>query len=801
MHKSQQVFYPKELFQVLEFDKLLQIASGFCKGQPGIDLLQDVRFLADQALIEKNLLETEEFRLSITAGEPLPIASYSDISGFLKYLKIEDYFLEIEHINELKIILEIMRDLDRFAGSSKNFKDYPSLSQYILDAGYNPVFLQRINQVLDDQGRVKNNASEQLVRIRKAISSKKSELERAFDQLAGHYKSKGFLAESPESYRNGRRVLSVPAEYKRQIPGIIHDESDTGKTVYIEPEPLILLNNDLFELEHEEVREIVKIIKALCNDLGHGHDLFVKYLECISYIDFVSAKAELAMLYHGERPTLTGHPHIEILKGFHPLLFIKNQRSGKTTVPFDLHLRDGNRILLISGPNAGGKSILMKACGLLQLMVQCGFLVPVYKESKFGIFDNIFTDIGDKQSLEEDLSTYSSHLKSMKFFTDHINASTLILIDEFGTGTDPEVGGAIAESILGHLNRKKCWGVITTHYSVLKLFAHNNDGVINGSMLFDSNGLKPTYVFKLGSPGSSFAFELAKSNGLPKMVIHHAEQKLGSKKYKVDRLLNDLQSEKNNLEKQLNNVELKQRQLDKLIANYERQMSDFEFKRKKLRQEVKEFQLNSLNAQADFIDNQIRELSKEKDLDKIRALAIQKRAEREKLLAEVENLHTETARSNKRQIDKENIEAGDFVRLKTSGTTGTVEEIIRDNARVSMGGLTVLVPLKQLQVEKAPEDLRRAKGVFTDIVSNASKAKDKIDIRGLRVDEALQQLQDFFDQALIAGKINLEILHGKGDGTLKRIVRQKLREYDIPMQVSHPSPDAGGDGITLVEIQ
>lgn len=801
MHKSQQVFYPKELFQVLEFDKLLQIASGFCKGQPGIDLVQGVRFLTDKALIEKNLLETEEFRLSITAGEPLSIANYTDISGFLKYLKIEDYFLEIEHINELKIILQIMRDIDRFAGSAKNFKDYPSLSQYILDAGYNPTFLQRINQVLDDQGKVKNNASEQLVRIRKAISSKKSELERAFDQLAGHYKTKGLLAESPESYRNGRRVLSVPAEYKRQIPGIIHDESDTGKTVYIEPEPLILLNNDLFELEHEEVREIVKIIKQLCNDLAHGHDDFVKYRDCVAYMDFVAAKAQLALLYHGEMPEVVDQPHIEILKGFHPLLYIKNQKTGKPTIPFDLHLKDGNRMLLISGPNAGGKSILMKACGLLQLMMQSGFLIPVYKESKMGIFASIFTDIGDKQSLEEDLSTYSSHLKSMKFFTDHVDASTLVLIDEFGTGTDPEVGGAIAESILSHLNRKKCWGVITTHYSILKLFAHNNQGVINGSMLFDSNGLRPTYVFKIGSPGSSFAFELAKSNGLPKTVIHQAEQKLGSKKYKVDRLLNDLQADKNKLEKQLGEVEIRQRQLDKLIAGYERQMNDFEFKRKKLRQEVKEFQLNSINAQAEYIDSQIRELSKEKDLDRIRVLAMQKRAERERLMSEVEALHTETARTNKRGLDKETIEAGDFVRLKASGTTGTVEEVIRDNARVSMGGLTVLVPLKQLQVEKAPEDLRRTKGVFTDIVSNASKAKDKIDIRGLRVDEALQQLQDFFDQALMAGKINLEILHGKGDGTLKRIVRQKLREYDVPMQISHPAPDAGGDGITLVEIR
>jgi DNA mismatch repair protein MutS2 len=319
-------------------------------------------------------------------------------------------------------------------------------------------------------------------------------------------------------------------------------------------------------------------------------------------------------------------------------------------------------------------------------------------------------------------------------------------------------------------------------------------------MLFDSNGLKPTYLFKIGSPGSSFAFELAKSNGLPKAVIHHAEQKLGSKKYKVDKLLNDLQSNKNALEKQVNDLQQRERKLDKLIANYENQMTEFEIKRKKLRQEVKEFQLSSINAQSEILDSRIKELTKENNLDSIRALAIKKKEEREKLIAEVETLNAETNRFDKKNLFKENIEAGDFVRLKPSGTTGNVIEVIKENAKVSMGGLTVLVPLTQLQVERAPEDLRRTKTIFTDIVTTSSQAKDKIDIRGLKVDEAMQQIQEFFDLALIAGKINVEILHGKGNGTLKRVVRQKLKEYKVPMTISHPAPEAGGDGITIVQI-
>ncbi len=794
------MFYPNDIFKILEFDRLITIAETYCKGEVGKKLLQNVRFHTEPEVIDLLLTETLEFKLSMNAGESFPTGNYTDITSFLKYLKITDYFLEVEHINELRNVLEIMKNLDRFASSTGNNKNYPVLSEKILTQNYIPTYLQQINQVLDEQGKVKNNASEDLVKIRRAIAAKKSELERAFDQIAAQYKSKGLLSESSESYRNGRRVLSVPAEHKRKIPGIIHDESETGKTVYIEPEPVILLNNDLFELQHEELREIVRIVKKLCNNLASGYDDFVRYLDCVAYIDFVGAKAQLAELYGGERPQIVPHQNLNLMKAFHPLLYIKNQKAGKKTVPFDLNMTDDNRILLISGPNAGGKSILMKAVGLIQLMAQCGFLLPVYKESKIGIFKNIFADIGDKQSLDEDLSTYSSHLKSMKFFTDKTNSHTLILIDEFGTGTDPEVGGAIAESVLAFLNKKKCMGVITTHYSALKLFAHNNSGVINGSMLFDSDGLKPTYVFKLGSPGSSFAFELARSNGLPDVVLHHAERKLGSKKYKVDRLLNDLQSDKNKLNKQIIDLEKKQHQLDKLISNYERQLAEYEFKRKKLRQDVKEFQLKSVNAQNEFIENQIKELSKEKDLDQIRALAVQKRAERERLVAEVESLHNETIRKNKSVLHDKQIEVGDYVRLKSGDTTGTVEEILKDNARVSVGGLTVLVPVKQLIAEKRPQDLRRVKGVFTDILSDASKVKDKIDIRGLRVDEALQQLQDFFDQALIAGKIDLEILHGKGDGTLKRIVRQKLKEYNLPMEISHPAPDAGGDGITLVHI-
>lgn len=794
------MFYPKEIFQLLEFDKLLNQTLQFCKGEPGRSLVSNVRFSADIEFIEKSLAQTIEYKSSIEAAESFPSQIYVDISSFIKYLKIEDYFLELEHINSLRRILDIMKSLDNFATSSRLSKIYPLLCNYISEHNYDSRFLARINQVLDDQGQVKNNASENLIKIRKSISGKKNELERAFDNLVGHYRSKGVLSDSPESYRNGRRVLSVPAEHKRQIPGIIHDESETGKTVYIEPEPLILINNDLFELEHEEVREIVKIIKLLCNDLGNGHDDFVRYQECVAFMDFVGAKAQLSLMYHGEQPAMVNEPHYQILKAFHPLLYIKNQKNGKATIPFDLHLKEGNRILLISGPNAGGKSILMKATGLLQIMVQCGFPVPVYKESVFGIFKNIFADIGDKQSLEEDLSTYSSHLKSMKFFTDHVNENSLVLIDEFGTGTDPEVGGAIAESILAHINKKKSWGVITTHYSVLKLYAHNNPGVINGSMLFDSNGLKPTYLFKIGSPGSSFAFELAKSNGLPKAVIHHAEQKLGSKKYKVDKLLNDLQSNKNALEKQVSELQLKEKKLDKLIANYENQLSEFEIKRKKHRQEVKEFQLNAVIAQNEYLDDKMKEIARENNLDSIRALALKKKEERERLIAEVENLSSETNKFDKKKLIKENIEAGDFVRLKPSGTTGNVIEVIRENAKISMGGLTVLVPLKQLQVEKAPEDLRRVKGVFTDIITTSSQAKDKIDIRGLKVDEAMQQIQEFFDLALIAGKITVEILHGKGNGTLKRVVRQKLKEYKVNMKISHPAPEAGGDGITIVQI-
>lgn len=792
-------FFPEDIDSVLEYDKLIQIATEYCKGVPGRELLNNISFSTDLAVIESQLDETSEYLNALQASDALPLENYSEIRNFTRFLNIHDYSLDLEQIVDLKIVLGLNKQLAAWAASDAHTTNYPLLSNQIKQTNYDDRYLIKINKIVDDQGNIKSTASEQLIKIRKAIGVKKNELERAFDQIAATYKSKNQLTDTVESFRNGRRVLSVPVEFKRQIPGIIHDESATGKTVFIEPEPMIAINNDLSVLEHAEIREIARIIKQLCNDLSEGQNDFDAYLMLVAHLDFVGAKAQLALLYNGERPKVLPTPQIKLYKAFHPLLLLKNNKLGKKTIPFDLLFREGERILIISGPNAGGKSVLMKAVGLLQLMIQRGLLVPAFNESEFGIFTKIFADIGDKQSLEEDLSTYSSHLKSMKYFTDHVDARTLLLIDEFGSGTDPDVGGAIAESVLRYLNQKKAHGVVTTHYSVLKLFAHNEPGLVNGSMLFDTTHLLPTYRFKLGSPGSSFAFELARNNGIHKAILHRSEQKLGSKKYKVDRLLNDLQNEKHQLENELKDVQAKEKQLDKLIATYNQQSRDFEFKRMKLRQEIKEHQLSVNAKQNDFLDERIKEISRENNLDKIKALAFQKKKEREQLSGQIVELKDQLKEPNKNEIIK-SLEVGDYVKLISSGTPGHVTEILKDQAKVNVGTMTVIVPISQISIEREPQDLRRQKAVKLDMVTTPQMAKNKIDLRGLRRDEALGQLEEFIDQAIIAGKSFVEILHGKGDGVLKLAVKHKIREYNLKMEITHPAPEYGGDGITIVTI-
>jgi DNA mismatch repair protein MutS2 len=463
--------------------------------------------------------------------QPLPLKNYKSLDEHSGRLHIENFVLPVESFSIIRQLLVNVRDLHNYFTTDRKVR-YKYLYTYgdLLES--KPLLLKEIDRVFDEYGEVKSDASAELTQIRKKITSKSMEADKVFRSMLQKFRQSGWLTENEETMRNGRRVLSVPAEHKRKISGIIHDESATGKTVYLEPDAMVQINNDIFTLHIEEKKEIYRILQELTAHFRMESDYLNQCQEVIAHLDFTLAKARLCLKMDAYVPVLQSKPTFNLKNARHPLLLLKNNQDNKVTVPFDLHLIPPNRMLLLSGPNAGGKSITMKATGLLQLMLQSGMPVPVSPQSEMGIFTSFFTDIGDRQSIEEDLSTYSSHLQNMKHLLDHADSGSLMLIDEFGSGTDPKMGGAIAEAILNQFNRQKAWGVITTHYSNLKIFAFNNKGIVNGAMNFDKEQLRPTYQLHIGKPGSSFAFEIATKSGLPDQVLKYARKRAGRRRTK-----------------------------------------------------------------------------------------------------------------------------------------------------------------------------------------------------------------------------------------------------------------------------
>ncbi len=789
---------PKDFYEKLEFDKIIQLLLRYGMGAPGIERLKTLEPVTDLIVIDRWLKETSEFRASMEEKTHFPLSNYTDISEYLQHLEVIDYVMPIEALQEINVIIVSIHQIKKYFSFARR-EAFPQLSLLIKDLIFDEALIKSITSVIDEHGEIRPDASPELQKIRKKINSKNIELDKRFRKLVTEYRQNGWLTESAESIRNGRRVLSVPAEHKRKIRGIIHDESATGKTTFIEPEVIIAINNDIFDLEKAEQREIYRILKELSTTLRPYIPQLASYLEVIIEYDIIQAKANLARQYDGVRPKLRTAAHIQIKEAYHPLLFLKNKDTKKETVPFSLKFSEGNRILLLSGPNAGGKSITMKSVGLLQVMVQAGLLVPVNEESEFGIFQKLFADIGDSQSLEDDLSTYSSRLQNMRAFLRSADDQSLVLIDEFGSGTDPKIGGAIAEGILKILNQKKVFGVITTHYSNLKMYAYKNKGIVNAAMDFDNESLRPTYNLRVGRPGSSYAFEIAEKVGLDRSVLTYAKTKAGKNEKAVDELLIDLQREKKQLEEQVEEMLAREKKLEKLIKNYESLHKDLEFKRKKIKLEEKEKSLQTAAGNNKAFEKLIREIKEDKNLDKAKELAAKVKEERKELVENVSNLREDLYYQEDAKSQKE-IKVGDFVKLKTGGATGTVDSIKKGKAVVLMGLMKMTTNLRDLQLANEPLDIKSKKSVQTDISSSASKFESKLDLRGLYREEAIQRVEEFVDKAIISNATHLRIVHGKGNGILRNAVKKKLREYKAITKVSHPAHNDGGDGVTVVEL-
>ena len=788
---------PNDALVKLEYDRVIQELTSYCLGDPGRSdaerLLPETNF----QIIRIQLNEVWEFYQAEMIGSGVPFTAYQDVSHVLNMLGKAGFVMSLEDLQALRSVISLTSTIFSYFNPD-TISERPYLFSIIRDIDKPYKLEKMMDKILDEEGNMRPNATKTLSQIFNKRQSKSAELSNAFRKLVHAYKGRDWLVDSIESLRNGRRVLAVKSEYKRRVRGIIHDESTTGKTAFVEPEEVIGINNDLFDLDIEKKKEIHRILAEVSTQVADHLGLVTRYSNIIRRFDLIQAKSRLARSMNAVKPKVSDSATLNIVKGYHPVLWLKNQKSGQDTVPMTLQLMSGNRILLLSGPNAGGKSVAMKCAGLLQLMVQSGMLIPVSEETEMGIFHSIFADIGDQQSLEEDLSTYSSHLVNMRTFIEAADDRTLVLIDEFGSGTDPKIGGAIAESILDRINKTKAFGVITTHYSNLKVFAFKNKGIVNGAMLFDQELLKPTFELKVGKPGSSFAFDIASKIGLDKKIIASARKKTGQSESGVEDLLVSLQNDKMKLEEQLDAADMKNSKLDKLIRNYERLKHELDIKRKKFNIEQKERKLENQANENRAFEQLIRELREGKKLEEAKALAKQLREDR---MRNIEQLQKDQQEIRPEKQSTEPLKVGDQVRIISGNVYGQVESMSRDKAEVLVGSIRMKVALSDLEKSGETLTINSKKSVSVDMISHQTLFNNRLDLRGMRKAEALQVLQEFLDASLMASSTTAVILHGKGDGILRQVVKQKLKEYDHVVSSYHPKPEEGGEGITIVEMK
>ncbi len=789
--------YPEDIEERLEFDRVKELLANYCFGEQAKQRCFSLRQFNQVERISSLLDEVDECQLAILQGDKLPLLPYENITEDLYYLSKNNYVLEIESIVRIFDQVHIIKGVVDFFASKNNQQQYSILYEIATQIIWAPNLLKSYTRIFDEEKKIKPSASPALSAIYKKIRAKERQVTRVFDQIANTFKSKGLLSDTVESYRSGRRVLTVNAEKKRSIPGIIHDESSTGKTVFIEPNEVVSLQNELYEFESDKRQEIYKILQVFSAELRAHKDDFELWQKIIIRLDFIAAKAKLAVAMKASKPQLSHDQIIQVKEAYHPYLLMVNNEVDKETIPFDLQLDVEHRILVISGPNAGGKSVTMKAVGLIQLMLQSGMLVPVNPDSRLGVFNKLLADIGDQQSIEDDLSTYSSRLKNMQYFLAKSGHKTLMLMDEFGSGTDPKIGGALAESILSELNKKKAFGVVTTHYSNIKMYAHQAKGLINGAMLFDQEHLSPTYRLEVGKPGSSFAFEIAQKIGLNQKLIQLAKKKTGKATKAVDELLVDLQNEKLALEKELSKANDEKHQLAKLIRKYEELNSDLNFKKKKFKMESKEQKFKVMADSERELKEVIKELKEEKALAKAEALQRKLKEEKENLVDTIKDLEEVVYYSKNYDIGSFNV--GDFVKLKKGGNTAEILEIKKNKIEVAVGLLRMKVAAHDIVPADEPIERKSKKSISFDLDKNIYALESELDIRGYRKAEAELFITEFLDNAFLGQANVIRVIHGVGSGILRKTLLAQLREYKGIKKV-YQDVERFGDGVTFIEI-
>ena len=696
--------YPESALTQLEFDKVKELLGALCNTDFSKNKANQLRIHTRKDFIDRELRQAFEYKLILQQQQYFPADFSANISKDIKLLSIPGALLVGEQWMMIKKLTESMGTVFRWFDNERRMA-FPALTQVLSDSYYEKLIVEMINEVLDDTGVVLDNASPELQKIRMNLYKKRNELRRVFEKMVQKMAKAGYTADIDESFSNGRRVVAVFSEYKRQVKGILHGESDSRKTAFIEPEETIELNNDVFALENEEIKEVQKILRALTAKLSVYAPLLQQYIQIIGEYDFIRAKAKLAINMNANLPNVLDKAVVQLIDAYHPLLYLYNKDSGKKTIPVSIHLDDKNRILVISGPNAGGKTVTMKTIGLNQMMLQSGLLVPVHPDSQMGIFKQLYIHIGDTQSLQFELSTYSSHLMHMKHFMENANGKTLFFIDELGSGSDPNLGGAFAEVIMEELGRKHSFGVVTTHYLNLKVMANHTQGILNGAMQFDEVNLQPMYKLIIGKPGSSYTFAIAERIGLPKNLINRARKLVEEDHFKLDRLLNRTEQDLQHLEKE-------KKDLNRLMKENERLKKEME---QVMNKERHTQQVELLKNQNKITEERLLYL---KDMErKLKQIVLdwKKSENKNEVIKNLQNLlfkQKETIVVNKlaKKVDKKYkelntlVEIGTLVKLKKNYQVGEVKEIRGKRAIVQIGALPINVELVDLiPVEKIPE--------------------------------------------------------------------------------------------------
>ena len=822
------MIYPQNFEQKTGFDKVRRLISDKCLSPLGQERVAEMEFSADYTTVIERLEQTDEFVRILHGEVEFPASFFFDVRYSLKRIRPEGTWLDEKELFDLKRSLQTINDIVRFFRTEEDEEiAYPALTALAGDILVFPQLIRKIDSILDKFGKVKDNASPTLAQIRKEISSTMSGISRSLQSILRNAQSEGVVDKDvTPTMRDGRLMIPVAPAFKRKIKGIVHDESASGKTVFIEPEVVVEANNRVRELEGDERREIMKILTEFTNIVRPMVPDILQSYEFMADIDFIRAKALFAEQVKGIKPVVENVQQVDWARAVHPLLYLSLQKQNKQVIPLDITLDEKKRILIISGPNAGGKSVCLKTVGLLQYMMQCGLLIPLHESSRTGIFSSIFIDIGDEQSIENDLSTYSSHLTNMKYFVRNCNEKTIILIDEFGSGTEPQIGGAIAEALLDRFNRNRSFGVITTHYQNLKHFAEDTEGIVNGAMLYDRHLMQPLFKLSIGNPGSSFAVEIARKIGLPEDVIADASVKVGSDYIDMDKYLQDIVRDKRYWESKRQNIRQQEKKLEDITSRYEKDLEEVNRQRKEIMREAKaEAQriLAEANARIENTVREIKEAQAEKEQTKLARKALEEfkasvestGEEDDKIARKMAKLQERKERKKQKQntpaakqtFNRDVIEVGDNVRLKGQVSAGTVMELQGKQAVVAFGMIKSTVKLEQLEkVSKGQikKEIQKSTFVSSDTTDHMHEKKlnfkQEIDVRGMRGDEALQTVTYFIDDAIQVGASRVRILHGTGTGILRQLIRDYLHSVPGVRHYHDEHVQLGGAGITVVEL-